>query len=285
METRVLAGQKGTKRRVCNANKRPQDDSEGRVTRKRSAMTGRIKKVGLVEGSGYALIEVKRIQDCVSSAAIRGKCRNPKSKLTLFEDENGRKVLAQQFSLKCSLRKTSTELVSSRKTKAKGTFGVNLRAVHAASKGLGLKGLSRFCASADLPKPPNAKSFHVILKNLSDTAHQQAVKCTKQAAERLIKITQEEEPENVVADEDESVSSAAAQSLIFSQSTHLQSSVHNSSFFKHEHFPRPLPLHRPLNPHLTSSRTDCVAGSSRHFIGTSIPSSTSAFANRFQEEG
>ena len=182
---------------LCKLDRSP---TKGRVTRRRSAMPGRIKKVGLVEGSGYALIEVRRIQDCVSSAAICGKCRNPKSKSTLFEDENGRKGLAQQFFLQCSLCKTSTELVSSHKTKAKGPFDVNLRAVHAASKELGLKGLSRFCASTDLPKPPNAKAFNVISKNLSDTAHQQAVKCTKEAAERLIKITEEEEPENIEAD-------------------------------------------------------------------------------------
>ena len=42
-------------------------------------MPGRIKKVGLVEGSGYALIEVRRIQDCVSSAAILHRCHCSKN--------------------------------------------------------------------------------------------------------------------------------------------------------------------------------------------------------------
>ena len=127
-------------------------------------------------------------------------CRDPRSRLSLVENVGRRKGLAQFFTLNCSVCLNVTEFCSSKRSEklVSCPFDVNTRSVHASlTEGLGHSGLTKICASFDLPRPSGNRPFNVILKRLSKNSENIAEHKMKEAAERLIEMVKSESPDQI----------------------------------------------------------------------------------------
>ena len=87
------------------------------------------------------------LKECISSAAICSACRDPKSKLQLFQNNRLREGLAEHLYLECSICEAQTPLLTSKRLGGRGGGAqeVNHRAVLAAPQ-LGHAGITQFCA-------------------------------------------------------------------------------------------------------------------------------------------
>ena len=171
---------------------------KSRLTRKRAAEIG-LSKSGKTEmAKGYSLMSLNNLNECIQSAAICNNCKSPKSRLSLLEAKAERKGLAQKLVIQCNLCSSKSNFSTSSKSGAHKPFEVNVRSAHGtSSQGLGHAGLTRLCASLDLPKPIHHKPYDKIIRDLSGNAQRLAERKMMDAAAKLVQITKEEDPSNI----------------------------------------------------------------------------------------
>eukprot|EP00795_Rhopilema_esculentum_P009884 gene9884-18474_t len=147
---------------------------------------------------GYSLMSLNNLNECIQSAAICNNCKSPKSRLSLLEVKAERKGLAQKLVIQCNLCSSKSNFSTSSKSGAHEPFEVNVRSAHGtSSQGLGHAGLTRLCASLDLPKPIHHKPYDKIIRDLSGNAQRLAERKMMDAAAKLVQITKEEDPSNI----------------------------------------------------------------------------------------
>ena len=163
-----------------------------------------------VPAHGYKLQDANLLSDCISSAAICSSCRNPKSKLQLYQCDSQREGLAESLLLICSLCDKKTPLKTSKRL---GGFGggaheVNRRSVVASHK-LGLAGLTDFCSRMNLSPPVTKKAYNDHLIQIEKAAVENATVQMQNAADRLFKRVERESPESVEEEEGTRVAKVA----------------------------------------------------------------------------
>ena len=87
-------------------------------------------------------MNLKLLNDAISTAAMCNSCKNPQSQLTLREHRSSRKGLAWRFYLLCSSCSAATYFYSSSKDR-KNAFDINVKSVHASCQGTGLVGITK----------------------------------------------------------------------------------------------------------------------------------------------
>lgn len=154
--------------------------------------------VDIAEAHGYKLQDSTLLSNCISAAAICSSCRSPNSKLKLYQDTKKRDGLKENLFLLCSECKNETTLNTSRRIGGVGggAYDVNRRSV-LASHQWGLAGLTKFCASLDLPPPVTKKAYNDHLISIEKQAKNNAEKLMCDAAKRLKDITEKEHPEDI----------------------------------------------------------------------------------------
>ena len=112
---------------------------------------------------GYPIMNLKLLNDAISTAAMCSSCKNFQSQLTLRELRSSRKAkwykgLAQRFYLLCSSCSAATYFYSSSKDR-KNAFDVNLKSLHASCQGTGLAGITKIAGILDLPPTSHCESI------------------------------------------------------------------------------------------------------------------------------
>ena len=97
-----------------------------------------------------------------------------------------------------TLLETSKKIVSDRQDGrgGKSAFEVNRRSV-LASLSIGRAGLIKFCADMDLSPPVHKEPYNAHLKNIETASVETAKNVMQNAADRLISLTESEEPDNI----------------------------------------------------------------------------------------
>lgn len=173
--------------------------------KKRSLTRNKAVEIGLSRKSreaevakGYSILSLSNLNDCIKNTAICSKCKSPKSSLSLLEVKAERRGLAQKLVIQCNLCSSQSNFFTSSKSGPHEPFHINVRSAHcASSQGLGHAGLTRVCASLDLPKPIHHKPYDKIIRDLSKNAQNLAERKMKDAADRLVQIVKEEDPANI----------------------------------------------------------------------------------------
>ena len=145
-------------------------------------------------------MNLKLLNDAISTVAMCNSCKNPQSQLTLREPRSSRKGykgLAQRFYLLCSSCSAATYFYSSSKDR-KNAFDVNLKSLHASCQGTGLAGITKIAGILDLPPPVTAKAYNNIVKTLSFKSMTVRQKVLNEAANNLKKFIEINNPENIV---------------------------------------------------------------------------------------
>ena len=125
---------------------------------------------------------------------------SPKSNLRTFQCNKQRQGLAESLFVMCLTCGSRTEFWSSKTLPGKhGPFEVNRQSVMAS---VGQKSLSKFCAKMNLPPPIMNKSYNAHIKAIKEVVVEQAEQKMNEAASRLKKIIESEEPESIEVDED-----------------------------------------------------------------------------------
>ena len=137
------------------------------------------------------------LKECISTAAICSACRDPKSKLQLFQNNRLREGLAEHLYLECSICEAQTPLMTSKRLRGRGrgAHEVNRRAVLAPPQ-MGHAGLSQFCAGMNFP-PPAYNDHQIQIKSI---AEDNAENLMKDAAKRLVDKVAMERPDDIEVD-------------------------------------------------------------------------------------
>ena len=148
------------------------------------------------KATGFNIQDQQLLADCIAKAAICSSCKNPDSRLVLYEKIGKRQGLAEKLYLECSLCQVSTDLGTSSKAKSNVVSEVNIRSVYAAQS-FGLAGLEQFCTTMNLPPPVSKNLFYSISKMINKECKKRADTNMKCAANHLIDLTKERCPKNV----------------------------------------------------------------------------------------
>ena len=204
-------GQTMLAQKLQNSSFSTHEEKKGVFTRETSDRLGLGScKRQRVPAHGYKLQDANLLSDCISSAAICSSCRNPKSKLQLYQCDSQKEGLAESLLLICSLCDKKTPLKTSKRL---GGFGggaheVNRRSVVASHK-LGLAGLTDFCSRMNLSPPVTKKAYNDHLIQIEKAAVENATVQMQNAADRLFKRVERESPESVEEEEGTRVAKVA----------------------------------------------------------------------------
>ena len=146
---------------------------------------------------GNAIMNLKLLNDAISTAAMCNSCKNPQSQLTLRELRSSCKGLAQRFCLLRSSCSAATYFYSSSKDR-KNAFDINIKSVHASCQGTGLVGITKIARILDIPPPVTVKAYNNIVKTLSSKSMTAREKVLNEAANNLKRFTEINNPENIV---------------------------------------------------------------------------------------
>ena len=142
-------------------------------------------------------MNLKLLNDAISTAAMCNSCKNPQSQLTLRELRSSCKGLAQRFCLLRSSCSAATYFYSSSKDR-KNAFDINIKSVHASCQGTGLVGITKIARILDIPPPVTVKAYNNIVKTLSSKSMTAREKVLNEAANNLKRFTEINNPENIV---------------------------------------------------------------------------------------
>lgn len=111
------------------------EEREGILTRNKTISVGLRVASGNVDqvASGFKLQDATLLSECIASAAICSSCRNPQSRLKLYQRDYQREGLAECLLLRCSICSHETNLKFSKKLGGVGggAHEVNRRSVFA----------------------------------------------------------------------------------------------------------------------------------------------------------
>ena len=126
----------------------------------------------LQPAKNYKLIDAELLSSCISKIAICSKCKHSKSSLILKEKSDRRCGLAETLVFECNNCKKSFSFQTSKKVSSGRSMNdVNIRSVYSAQT-IGLAGLTKLCATMDLPAPVGKTSYNKILSALrQEDAH------------------------------------------------------------------------------------------------------------------
>ena len=158
-------------------------------------------KVGAV---GYKLMDIQLLQSVLGKSCICKFCKSKKGQIIMEETTPSRKGLAECLIFTCTNCKKETCTFISRKVQGSNPFDVNIRSTYA-SLPFGREGLSKFCEVMGLPPPVLPQSYLKATELLATESEKLAQESTKDAAQRLINITCEKDPDNVAVSEDSSM--------------------------------------------------------------------------------
>ena len=148
---------------------------------------------------GFQIQDFSILNDCLESVAVCRSCMSPKSKLRIVQCNKKRHGLAESLFVRCLNCGSKREFWSSKLLPDRnGSFEVNRRSVMASA---GQKGLSKFCAKMNLPHPVTKKSYNNHVKAIATVVIEEAEQKMNEAASRLRKIIETEEPECMEKDE------------------------------------------------------------------------------------
>jgi len=148
------------------------------------------------QAAGSSIIKLSQLQTLLDLSSVCEKCKV--GKLILCEDIRNRKGLAQNIFTKCKHCLKTVFITISKRAEPKKPFDVNLKSAHASCQGLGYAGLKKMCTSFDLPKPVGKGSFNKLCTSISSAATETASSSISNAADRLFKITEKENPSNII---------------------------------------------------------------------------------------
>ena len=185
-------------------------EGEGVVTRQKGTSIGLPVNKDEQDASGFKLQDATLLSECISSAAICGHCRSPRSKLKLFQRNNAREGLAESLFLKCVYCKKETPLKTSARLGGKGggAHEVNRRSI-ISSYNWGRAGLSRFCAGMNLPPPVSKRAYNEHLKQILKASEENAKEFMQEAAKQLIDLVETKSPACIEIVDDERVANVA----------------------------------------------------------------------------
>ena len=173
----------------------------GRVmTRARARTLGMQSRRPKVDvASGPKIQDFSLLNECLSKAATCSHCRNSRSTLKIFQENDARSGLAESLFMCCSSCGTKTKFFSSKKMPGRqGGFEINRRSDIASQS---RQKLENFCTKMNLPSPILSKPYNNHLKEAEEVYCKEAECKMKDAAERLIEKTELEEPQSVSKDE------------------------------------------------------------------------------------
>ena len=147
------------------------------------------------KATGFKIQYQQLLADCITKAAICICCKNPDSKLVLYEKTWKRQELDEKLYPECSLWQVSTDLETSSIARSYLVSEVNIRSVYAAQE-FGLAGLEQFCTTMNLPLPVSKRSFYSMGKTINKECTKRADTNMKCAANRLMDLTKERCPKN-----------------------------------------------------------------------------------------
>ena len=176
-------------------------DSQAVLTRTKTKTLGLGSTSRTESASGFKLQDASLLKECISSAAICSACRDPKSKLQLFQNNRLREGLAEHLYLECSICEAQTPLLTSKCLGGRGGGAqeVNRRAVLAAPQ-LGHAGLTQFCAGMNLPPPVTKKAYNDHQIQIKTIVVDNAETLMKDAAKRLVDKVAMESPDDIEDD-------------------------------------------------------------------------------------
>ena len=150
-----------SQKKLLNSSFNKLDSDQTVLTRTKTKSLGLGSTCHTESASGFKLQDSSLLKECISSAAICSACRDPKSKLQLFQNNRLREGLAEHLYLECSICEAQTPLMTSKRLGGRGggAHEVNRRAV-LASPQMGHAGLSQFCAGMNLPPPVTKKAYN-----------------------------------------------------------------------------------------------------------------------------
>ncbi len=149
---------------------------------------------------GMKLQDFAVINDALLKSVICKECRNPKSKLQVYQLNLERSGLAENLFILCSTCGNKTKFNSSKKLPGqRGCFEVNRGSTLASTS---RDKLAKFCAKLDLPAPVSKNSYNLHMQRAEKSAINQADQNMKEAATRLHTLVEKEDPDNIFVDED-----------------------------------------------------------------------------------
>ena len=188
-------------KKLLNSSFNKLDSDQTVLTRTKTKSLGLGSTCHTESASGFKLQGSSLLKECISSAAICSACRDPKSKLQLFQNNRLREGLAEHLYLECSICEAQTSLMTSKRLGGRGggAHEVNRRAV-LASPQMGHAGLSQFCAGMNLPPPVTKKAYNDHQIQIKSIAKDNAENLMKDAAKRLVDKVAMERPDDIEDD-------------------------------------------------------------------------------------
>lgn len=179
------------------------EDRKGVMTRSQSSFL-RSYLVNTEKAHCFKLQDAELLSECISTSAICSLCRDPGSKLQLFQENSKRDELAETLYLVCSSCHCKPPLKTSKRLVGKGggAHEVNRRSV-LSSHQWSLAGLTKFCTGMELPPPVSKKAYnqHMFIY-LTSPPEEIAVENVEtlmcKAAERLYNLVSNENADDMV---------------------------------------------------------------------------------------
>ena len=190
-----------SQKKLLNSSFEKLESDQAVLTRTKTKTLGLGSTSHTESASGFKLQDASLLKECISSAAICSTCRDPKSKLQLFQNNKLREGLAEHLYLECSICEAQTPLLTSKRLGGRGGGAqeVNRRAVLAAPQ-LGHAGLTQFCAGMNLPPPVTKKAYNDHQIQIKTIAVDNAETLMKDAAKRLVDKVAMERPDDIEDD-------------------------------------------------------------------------------------
>ena len=174
-------------------------DESSYETRNRSLQLGkRYEKIH--PACGFKIIDFDLLKQSLEAAFICALCKTDKTGIDIMVDEKKRKGLEESLSFMCKNCGNETLLQTSKALTGRKVSEVNARSVIASSS-MGHARLSDFCGIIGLPPPLAKSSYQQQLKNICKHIVQATEGVLIEASEKLIEITEKEEPFQIQFDD------------------------------------------------------------------------------------
>lgn len=166
-------------------------------TRQQSINAGINKAKGTIKAHSYKLVDTNLLTASLSAMMICKECRNPKSRFELLENPSKQRGLCETLIWQCSTCSATTTFETSSRCRSNiNCFDVNLRSVYV-SQPMGHNGLQKFCGTMNMCPPVTKNHYHKIQGKIHSKIECQTKDALNDSAERLFKITEEENPEDI----------------------------------------------------------------------------------------
>eukprot|EP00795_Rhopilema_esculentum_P012044 gene12044-2634_t len=178
-------------------------DESSYETRNRSLQLGK-RYEQIHPACGFKIIDFDLLKQSLEAAFICTLCKTDKTGIDIMVDEKKRKGLEESLSFVCKNCGNETILQTSKALTGRKVSEVNARSVIASSS-MGHARLSDFCGTMGLPPPLAKSSYQQQLKNVCKHIVQATEGVLIEASEKLIQITEKEEPFQIQFDDSDSL--------------------------------------------------------------------------------